>query len=63
MDVSHVSYGKEGHAEASAMNRLGRLFREFARLEHEVLIWTPTDGRLVKTSTEAELDAPPASVS
>jgi hypothetical protein len=32
-------------------------------LEREVLIWTPTDGRLVRTSTEAELDAPPASVS
>lgn len=43
-------------AEAGAMNRLGRLFREFSRLEHEVLIWTPVDGRLVKTRTEAGLD-------
>jgi hypothetical protein len=41
-------------AEAGAINRLGSSFREFSRLEHEVLIWTPTEGRLLKTETEAE---------
>lgn len=41
-------------AEAAAINRLGGLFREFSRLEHEVLLWTPTEGRLFKTEPEAE---------
>lgn len=42
-------------AEAASLNRLGRLFHEFSRLEHEVLIWTPTEGNLIKTEAEAEL--------
>lgn len=41
-------------ADAAAINRLGGLFRAFGNLEHEVLIWTPTEGRLIKTSAEAE---------
>ena len=41
-------------AEAAAINRLSGLFREFGKLEHEVLIWTPTDGELFKTEAEAQ---------
>lgn len=41
-------------AEASALDRLGRLFREFARLEHEVLMWTPLEGKLFKTIAESD---------
>ena len=40
-------------AEASALDRLGRLFREFAGLEHEVLMWTPLEGKLFKTIAES----------
>ena len=46
-------------AEAAAVNRLGSLFSSFANLEHEVLVWTPTAGRLIKTRKEAEPDATP----
>lgn len=43
-------------AEPSAINRLGKLFREFAQLKHEVLYWNPVEGKLYKTQKEAELD-------
>jgi hypothetical protein len=41
-------------AEPSALNRLGRLFRGFARLEDEVLHWTPTEGQLYETLGQAQ---------
>ena len=34
-------------AEAAAINRLGALFEEFARLSHRSLRWTPSDGELI----------------
>lgn len=40
-------------AEPTALNRLGRLIREFANLDHEVLLWTPADGRLFHTPEDA----------
>jgi hypothetical protein len=40
--------------EPSGLNRLGKLFREFAKLNHEVLYWEPNDGKLYATQNEAE---------
>lgn len=39
--------------EPAALNRLGRLFREFALLKHEVLYWDLTGGELYETKTDA----------
>jgi hypothetical protein len=40
--------------EAAALNQLGSLFQEFARLKHEVLYWNPVEGKLYPTRIEAE---------
>lgn len=41
-------------AEPAALNRLGAGLLTFARLEHEVLLWTPEDVTLFRTRFEAE---------
>ena len=41
-------------AEPTGLKRLGKLFREFAKLEHEVLHWTPSEGKLFRSREEAE---------
>ena len=38
--------------EPAALKRLGRLLREFAKLENEVLFWDLAEGRLFKTQAE-----------
>ncbi|AKC82262.1 hypothetical protein IMCC26134_04825 [Verrucomicrobia bacterium IMCC26134] len=38
--------------EAARINHLGRLLREFARLEHVILDWDTEDGRLYKTESK-----------
>jgi hypothetical protein len=40
-------------AEASQINRLGRLCREFAKLDHVVLDWWIQDGALYETADDA----------
>jgi len=40
--------------EPSSLNNLGKLFRDFGKLKHEVLYWEPNDGELYKTKKEAE---------
>lgn len=40
--------------EPSGLNRLGRLLREFAKLEQEVLHWTHSEGRLYQTRDQAQ---------
>jgi hypothetical protein len=40
-------------AEVADVNRLGRLFEEFGRLEHRVLDWRVHDGRLIKDEEAA----------
>lgn len=41
-------------SEPAQLNRLGRLLREFAQLQHRVLWWTPTNGSLFVTVQDAE---------
>ncbi|MFQ5574960.1 MAG: hypothetical protein ACE5E0_04985, partial [Terriglobia bacterium] len=38
-------------AEPSQINRLGRLFRDFAKLQHETLFWGISEGRLLKSGS------------
>lgn len=38
-------------AEPSQINRLGRLFQEYASLRHEVLVWSVVDGSLLTKSS------------
>lgn len=35
-------------AEAGQVNRLGNLFRKFAKLKHSILEWNINDGKLIK---------------
>jgi len=41
-------------AEAAQINRLGRLCREFSKLEHAVLHWSANDGQLYESIHDAE---------
>lgn len=41
-------------AESASLNCLGRLARTFANLEHEVLRWQPSEGRLYRTLADAQ---------
>ncbi len=41
-------------AEASQINKLGRLVREYGRLRHSVLDWWVEDGTLFETVAEAQ---------
>jgi hypothetical protein len=43
-----------GGLEPAQINRLGQLCRKFAALKHEVLDWSPTDGRLCESAREVE---------
>jgi hypothetical protein len=45
--------------EPAALNRLGRLFQEFALLKHEVLYWDITNGELYETKEDAEQSLQP----
>jgi len=40
--------------EPVALDRLSQLVREFAKLKHELLCWTPSRGKLHRTRQEAE---------
>jgi len=40
--------------EPASLNRLGRLFQEFALLKHEVLYWDLSSGELYETKEDAE---------
>ena len=41
--------------EPTGLDRLVKLFREFAKLRHEVLWWEPTGGKLYATREEFDL--------
>jgi hypothetical protein len=43
-------------AEAADLHRLGRFLREFANLEHEVLYWGISDGKLFHSRAEFDSD-------
>lgn len=38
-------------AEASQINRLGKLFRKFSKLNHEAFVWNVVDGELIEKRT------------
>jgi hypothetical protein len=44
-------------ADAAQINRLGQLCREFARLKHEVLEWSPACGQLFESKEDEQLAA------
>jgi len=41
-------------SDPAPINRLGQLFRVFANMQHEVLEWSPTSGRLFASIEDAE---------
>lgn len=41
-------------AEVADINRLGKLFIEFGRLQHRALEWSVYDGKLIKEDEEAQ---------
>jgi hypothetical protein len=40
--------------DPAPINRLGQLLREFAKLKHDVLEWSPTSGRLFESLEDPE---------
>jgi hypothetical protein len=44
--------------DPAPINRLGQLFREFAKLRHEVLEWSPTSGHLFESLEDRAQEFP-----
>ena len=44
--------------DPASLNHLGKLFREFGKLKHEVLYWEPNNGCLFSTQKDAEQALP-----
>jgi hypothetical protein len=42
-------------AEAGQINRLGELFRKFAKLEHQILEWSISEGKLLEKTEDANI--------
>lgn len=45
--------------EPAQINRLGALFREFSKLQHQILHWSLTEGALYASTQEAEQSVQP----